>query len=138
MADILSDIDQRGNSNLLVTIKQAPSARRCPQVRRPSQADRPQRIRQHPPLVRGVAEPGLQPERAAQVELGVAVVGEAEAAVELHRAVASEAERVAGLGFTYDCDAQLYLRRALWLQAWFGDAAHQRRMLADALWPVGE
>ena len=42
-----------------------------------------------------------------------------------------------GFGFTYDCDAQLYLRRALWLQAWFGDAAHQRRMLADALWPVG-
>jgi alkylation response protein AidB-like acyl-CoA dehydrogenase len=41
-----------------------------------------------------------------------------------------------GFGFTYDCDAQLYLRRALWLQPWFGDAAHQRQQLADALWPV--
>jgi alkylation response protein AidB-like acyl-CoA dehydrogenase len=41
-----------------------------------------------------------------------------------------------GFGFTYDCDAQLYLRRALWLQPWFGDAAHQRQQLADALWPL--
>lgn len=41
-----------------------------------------------------------------------------------------------GFGFTYDCDAQLYLRRALWLQAWFGDATHQRQRLADALWPL--
>ena len=41
-----------------------------------------------------------------------------------------------GFGFTYDCDAQLYLRRGLWLQAWFGDAAHHRRRLADRLWPL--
>jgi alkylation response protein AidB-like acyl-CoA dehydrogenase len=38
-----------------------------------------------------------------------------------------------GFGFTYDCDAQLYLRRALWLQYAFGDAMHHRRRLADLL-----
>ena len=38
-----------------------------------------------------------------------------------------------GFGFTYDCDAQLYLRRALWLQFAFGDATHHRRRLADLL-----
>ena len=43
-------------------------------------------------MVGRVAKPGLQPDAAAQVELGVAVVGEAEAAVELHRAVAGEDE----------------------------------------------
>ena len=41
-----------------------------------------------------------------------------------------------GFGFTWDCDAQLYLRRALWLQPWFGDAAHHRAWLADALFGV--
>jgi acyl-CoA dehydrogenase len=38
-----------------------------------------------------------------------------------------------GFGFTYECDAQLYLRRALWLQYCFGDATHHRRRLADRL-----
>ena len=38
-----------------------------------------------------------------------------------------------GFGFTWDCDAQLYLRRALWLQNAFGDATHHRRRLADLL-----
>ncbi len=38
-----------------------------------------------------------------------------------------------GFGFTWDCDAQLYLRRALWLQYSFGDAPHHRRKLADLL-----
>ncbi len=41
-----------------------------------------------------------------------------------------------GFGFTYECDAQLFLRRALWLQYTFGDAAHHRRRLADRLLPV--
>jgi alkylation response protein AidB-like acyl-CoA dehydrogenase len=41
-----------------------------------------------------------------------------------------------GFGFTYECDAQLYLRRALWLQYAFGDAAHHRRHLAASLLPV--
>ena len=38
-----------------------------------------------------------------------------------------------GMGFTWECDAQLYLRRALWAQYAFGDAIHHRRHLADAL-----
>lgn len=38
-----------------------------------------------------------------------------------------------GFGFTYECDAQLYLRRALWAQYAFGDAAHHRRHLAELL-----
>ncbi len=38
-----------------------------------------------------------------------------------------------GFGFTYECDAQLFLRRALWLQYSFGDATHHRRRLADRL-----
>lgn len=38
-----------------------------------------------------------------------------------------------GLGFTYECDAQLFLRRALWCQYAYGDAAHHRRHLAEAL-----
>ena len=40
-----------------------------------------------------------------------------------------------GFGFTYECDAQLYLRRALWLQYSFGDAGHHRRKLVDLLLP---
>jgi alkylation response protein AidB-like acyl-CoA dehydrogenase len=40
-----------------------------------------------------------------------------------------------GFGFTYDCDGQLFLRRALWLQYAFGDSVHQRRGLAELLLP---
>lgn len=38
-----------------------------------------------------------------------------------------------GFGFTWECDAQLYLRRALWSQYSYGDALHHRRHLAAAL-----
>ena len=38
-----------------------------------------------------------------------------------------------GFGFTYECDAQLYLRRSLWSQYSFGDAAHHRKRLAGLL-----
>lgn len=38
-----------------------------------------------------------------------------------------------GMGFTWDCDAQLYLRRAQWAQQQFGDAQHHRRLLAALL-----
>lgn len=38
-----------------------------------------------------------------------------------------------GFGFTYECDAQLFLRRALWTQASFGDSAHHRKRLAGLL-----
>jgi len=38
-----------------------------------------------------------------------------------------------GFGFTYDCDAQLHRRRAIWHAAQFGDATWQRKKLADLL-----
>jgi acyl-CoA dehydrogenase len=37
-----------------------------------------------------------------------------------------------GFGFTWDCDAQLYLRRALWAQYAFGDGVYHRKHLAAA------
>lgn len=61
--------------------------------------------------------------RMAKVEAGDSFVFAGDRAVQFH----------GGFGFTWDCDAQLFLRRALWLQPWFGDAAHHRRRLADAL-----
>jgi len=36
-------------------------------------------------------------------------------------------------GFTYDCDAQLYRRRALWCEQQHGDSAHHRKHLAGLL-----
>jgi len=66
--------------------------------------------------------------RMAKVEAGDSFVFAGDRAVQFH----------GGFGFTWDCDAQLYLRRALWLQPWFGDAAHHRARLAGALLgPVG-
>ncbi|TNE57078.1 MAG: acyl-CoA dehydrogenase [Alphaproteobacteria bacterium] len=38
-----------------------------------------------------------------------------------------------GFGFTYDCDAQLYRRRAIWGQSQFGDSAYHRQRLAAML-----
>lgn len=38
-----------------------------------------------------------------------------------------------GFGFTYECDAQLFLRRALWCQHFFGDERHHRQILAPTL-----
>lgn len=61
--------------------------------------------------------------RMAKAEAGDAAVQAGDRAVQFH----------GGFGFTWDCDAQLYLRRALWLQPWFGDAGHHRRMLASLL-----
>ena len=37
------------------------------------------------------------------------------------------------IGFTYECDAQLYIRRAQWIQAQYGDARHHRKRLADLI-----
>lgn len=65
--------------------------------------------------------------RMAKVEAADSFVFAGDRAIQFH----------GGFGFTYDCDAQLYLRRALWLQYAFGDAAHHRRRLADLLLPVG-
>ena len=64
--------------------------------------------------------------RMAKVEAGDSMVFAGDRAVQFH----------GGFGFTYDCDAQLYLRRALWLQYAFGDATHHRRRLADLLLPA--
>ena len=71
---------------------------------------------------------GVQPAteialRMAKAEAGDAAVQAGDRAVQFH----------GGFGFTWDCDAQLYLRRALWLQPWFGDATHHRRALAGLL-----
>ena len=38
-----------------------------------------------------------------------------------------------GFGFTYDCDAQLYRRRAIWHASQYGDAAYHRKKLAELL-----
>ena len=38
-----------------------------------------------------------------------------------------------GFGFTYDCDAQLYRRRAMWCAAQFGDARWHKKKLAKLL-----
>ncbi|TNE36884.1 MAG: acyl-CoA dehydrogenase [Alphaproteobacteria bacterium] len=42
-----------------------------------------------------------------------------------------------GFGFTYDCDAQLYRRRAIWGQSQFGDSAYHREKLAAMLFDQG-
>ena len=66
--------------------------------------------------------------------------GEGEIAVRMAKALAGDALSFAsdraiqfhgGFGFTYDCDAQLYRRRGIWCEAQHGDAAYQRRRLAD-------
>jgi alkylation response protein AidB-like acyl-CoA dehydrogenase len=38
-----------------------------------------------------------------------------------------------GMGFTYECDAQLYIRRAQWARQQFGDPWHHRKRLAGLL-----
>ena len=61
--------------------------------------------------------------RMAKIEACEAFVFAGDRAVQFH----------GGVGFTYECDAQLYLRRALWCQSQFGDALHHRARLADLL-----
>jgi alkylation response protein AidB-like acyl-CoA dehydrogenase len=67
---------------------------------------------------------------------------EAEIAIRMAKAQAVETFAYAGdrsvqfhggIGFTYECDAQLYLRRALWCQYQNGDAQYQRAHLASLL-----
>lgn len=65
--------------------------------------------------------------RMAKAEAGDTFTFAGDRAVQFH----------GGFGFTFDCDAQLFLRRALWLQYAYGDSAHQRRHLADLLFPLG-
>ncbi len=61
--------------------------------------------------------------RMAKVEACDSFVFAGDRAVQFH----------GGVGFTYECDAQLYLRRALWCQHQFGDAFHHRQRLGDLL-----
>ncbi|MFT5211709.1 MAG: acyl-CoA dehydrogenase [Flavobacterium sp.] len=67
---------------------------------------------------------------------------DAEIALSMLKAVASEGFTFAGdraiqfhggFGFTYECDAQMYLRRALWCQHQFGDEVHHRQLLGQLL-----
>jgi alkylation response protein AidB-like acyl-CoA dehydrogenase len=68
--------------------------------------------------------------------------GEGEMAVRMAKAEAGEAYSFAadraiqfhgGFGFTYDCDAQLYRRRAIMDCAQHGDSRYHRRKLADLM-----
>ena len=65
-----------------------------------------------------------------------------ESAIRMAKAHGSEAFAFAGdravqfhggFGFTYECDAQLFLRRALWCQYQFGDEKYHRQLLAKTL-----
>jgi alkylation response protein AidB-like acyl-CoA dehydrogenase len=38
-----------------------------------------------------------------------------------------------GIGFTWDCDSMLYIRRAQWTRQVFGDALQHRSALAQLL-----
>lgn len=71
-----------------------------------------------------------------------AVQGEGEIAVRMAKAKSEEVMSFAadrsiqfhgGFGFTYDCDAQLYRRRAIFHASQYGDARHHKQKLADLL-----
>jgi len=61
--------------------------------------------------------------RMAKSQAGDALLFAGDRAVQFH----------GGMGFTYECDAQLYIRRAQWTQQQFGDAYHHRKRLAPLL-----
>jgi len=65
--------------------------------------------------------------RMAKAQLGDTYVQAADRAIQFHGAI----------GFTYECHAQLFFRRAQWAQHTFGDSLHHRRHLAELLWPRG-
>ncbi|MEH6591000.1 MAG: acyl-CoA dehydrogenase family protein [Halioglobus sp.] len=67
---------------------------------------------------------------------------DAESACRMAKAQATDALKFAGdravqfhggMGFTYECDVQLYIRRAQWSQQQFGDAQYHRKRLAVLL-----
>ncbi|MFT4875009.1 acyl-CoA dehydrogenase family protein, partial [Congregibacter sp.] len=71
-----------------------------------------------------------------------ALAQDQEIACRMAKAQATEALKFAGdravqfhggMGFTWDCDAQLFIRRAQWAQQQFGDAQHHRQRLAGLL-----
>jgi alkylation response protein AidB-like acyl-CoA dehydrogenase len=61
--------------------------------------------------------------RMAKAHSGPAFAFAADRAIQFH----------GGYGFTYECDAQLYRRRALWCESQYGDALYHRRKLADLI-----
>jgi len=61
--------------------------------------------------------------RMAKVQAAEALLFAGDRAVQFH----------GGMGFTYECDAQLFIRRAQWTQQQFGDAQHHRKHLASLL-----
>jgi len=61
--------------------------------------------------------------RMAKADSGDAFLFAGDRAIQFHGA----------FGFTWECDAQLFLRRALWCQFQFGDAMHHRKHLAELL-----
>jgi acyl-CoA dehydrogenase len=80
--------------------------------------------------------------QAASIVSAASVDTDVEIACRMAKAQATEALLFAGdravqfhggMGFTYDCDAQLYLRRGQWQQHQYGDAQHHRRHLAALL-----
>ncbi|HWS75642.1 MAG TPA: acyl-CoA dehydrogenase family protein, partial [Quisquiliibacterium sp.] len=77
----------------------------------------------HAATLLGAGEEAELALRMARVESGEAFAFAGDRAVQFH----------GGFGFTWDCDAQLYLRRALWLQYVYGDGAHHRARLGELL-----
>jgi alkylation response protein AidB-like acyl-CoA dehydrogenase len=61
--------------------------------------------------------------RMAKAQAGETLLQAGDRAVQFH----------GGMGFTYECDAQLYLRRAQWIQSQFGDSRQHRKQLASLL-----
>jgi alkylation response protein AidB-like acyl-CoA dehydrogenase len=79
---------------------------------------------------------------AATILDGAALGRDQEIACRMAKAQATETLKYAGdravqfhggMGFTWDCDAQLFLRRAQWAQQQYGDAQHHRGRLAELL-----
>jgi alkylation response protein AidB-like acyl-CoA dehydrogenase len=67
--------------------------------------------------------------RMAKAQAGESFTHAADRAIQFHGAI----------GFTYECHAQLFFRRAQWAEYCFGDAALQRRRLGEMLFtqPLG-
>ena len=73
--------------------------------------------------VSGDAVEGEVAARMAKAMAGDALALVSDRAIQFH----------GGFGFTYDCDAQLFRRRGIWCEAQHGDAAYQRKRLADLI-----
>jgi alkylation response protein AidB-like acyl-CoA dehydrogenase len=64
--------------------------------------------------------------RMAKAQLGESYAHAADRSIQFHGAI----------GFTYECHAQLFFRRAQWIEHSFGDSLHHRRKLADLLFAL--